>query len=59
MSCIALIAEDMQHHPDWYNVYNNLKIQLNTHDVQGISIKDFYLASAIEHLSDIFNQNPK
>ncbi len=44
MNSIAIIAEDMGHHPDWSNVYNNVTINLNTHDVQGLSIKDLMLA---------------
>lgn len=48
MTQIALIAEKMQHHPEWTNVYSNLTIRLTTHDVGGISEKDFALAHAIE-----------
>src|SRR5215467_14080031 len=37
MTSVALVAEAMNHHPDWSNVYNRVTIDLNTHDVGGIS----------------------
>jgi len=48
MSKVALIAEKINHHPDWCNVYNRVFISLNTHDVSGISASDFKLARKIE-----------
>jgi 4a-hydroxytetrahydrobiopterin dehydratase len=50
MTSVALIAERMNHHPDWSNVYNTVRIRLSTHDVGGISESDFALASAISDL---------
>ena len=50
MTRIAFEAEEMQHHPDWSNVYNELNISLNTHDADGVTEKDFLLASAIEKI---------
>lgn len=50
MTSIATEAEKMQHHPDWQNVYNKVKIALSTHDAGGISLKDFELASKIDHI---------
>lgn len=47
MNCVAIVAEDMCHHPDWFNVYNKVNINLNTHDVSGLSIRDVILAFAI------------
>lgn len=47
MSSVAIVAEEMCHHPDWFNVYNNVHINLNTHDVSGISIRDVLLAFVI------------
>lgn len=44
----ANFAETMNHHPEWTNVYNKLTIRLSTHDVSGISNKDFQLAAAID-----------
>ena len=51
MSSVALLAEAMNHHPDWTNVYNRVTIALNTHDVGGISALDFTLAKRIEELA--------
>lgn len=47
MSEIALIAERMNHHPEWSNVYNRLDIRLTTHDCDGLSCRDIELAQAI------------
>ena len=44
MTKIALIAEKINHHPEWSNVYNKLNIQLATHDSKGISELDFFMA---------------
>ncbi|MDY7093794.1 MAG: 4a-hydroxytetrahydrobiopterin dehydratase [Acidobacteriota bacterium] len=46
----ALLAEKMNHHPEWFNVYNQVRIHLATHDVDGISEKDFQLAQAFNDL---------
>ncbi len=50
MTRIALIAEKMDHHPDWNNVYNRVTIQLFTHDANGITALDFGLARAINEI---------
>ena len=50
MASIAIIAEEIQHHPDWYNVYNTVRVNLNTHDVKGISEKDLILAYLMVNL---------
>ncbi|KAL4426886.1 hypothetical protein ABPG74_008810 [Tetrahymena malaccensis] len=50
MNSVAIVAEDMCHHPDWFNVYNNVHINLNTHDVSGLSIRDVILAFAINEI---------
>ncbi|GGZ70512.1 4a-hydroxytetrahydrobiopterin dehydratase [Algibacter mikhailovii] len=50
MSRIAFECEALNHHPNWSNVYNVLSISLNTHDVGGVTEKDFKLAAAIEHI---------
>ena len=50
MSSVALIAESMNHHPDWGNVYNRVTIDLSTHDLGGISTFDLELASRIDGL---------
>lgn len=51
ISQVALIAETMNHHPEWANVYNQVKIHLSTHDVGGISAKDIELANKINVLA--------
>jgi 4a-hydroxytetrahydrobiopterin dehydratase len=51
MSAIALIAEKMDHHPDWTNVYNRVSIRLSTHDAgDKITEKDRKLAAEIDKL---------
>lgn len=55
MTRAALIAESMNHHPEWFNVWNKVVIDLTTHSVQGISDYDFVLAEKIEL---IFNPKP-
>ena len=50
MSRVALIAQRMNHHPEWFNVWNRVLIDLTTHDAGGISKKDFRLAESIEKL---------
>ena len=47
---IAEIAEEQEHHPVLTNSYNYLKIELKTHDINGISDKDFKLAKTIDDL---------
>ena len=51
MSSVALVAEKMDHHPDWSNVYNRVIIDLWTHDVGGISSRDVQLAQKIEKIA--------
>lgn len=51
MTSVALVAEGMNHHPDWSNVYNRVNIGLNTHDVGGVSDLDFRLAAKISALA--------
>lgn len=47
MTKVALIAERMNHHPEWSNVYNTVHIDLTTHDCGGLSARDVKLAGAI------------
>ncbi len=50
MTSLALIAEKMNHHPEWFNVYNRVTIDLMTHDIGGISDLDFQLAKEADKL---------
>ncbi|MGB5554959.1 MAG: 4a-hydroxytetrahydrobiopterin dehydratase [Flavobacteriaceae bacterium] len=52
MTRIAFEFEKHNHHADWSNVYNSLNIRLNTHDVGGITEKDFELAHAIDKIME-------
>jgi 4a-hydroxytetrahydrobiopterin dehydratase len=47
MAEIALVAERMNHHPEWFNVYGTVKVELSTHDAGGITELDFELALAM------------
>ena len=45
---ISYLCEELNHHPDWTNVYNKLTVRLSTHDAGGVTDKDFELAGRIE-----------
>lgn len=47
MTRIALKADKMDHHPEWFNVYNKVQITLSSHDVSGLSQRDVKLANFI------------
>jgi len=51
MASVALVAERMNHHPDWKNVYGTVEVELFTHDVGGITELDVELASAMSRLA--------
>lgn len=50
MSRVALLAEQQNHHPEWFNVWNRVEITLSTHDAGGLSARDVKLAEAIEQV---------
>ena len=50
MTKVALLAQQANHHPEWSNVYNKVKIGLTTHDAGGITQKDINLAIEIDGL---------
>ena len=47
----ALTAEKMDHHPEWFNVYNRVEVTLATHDAGGVTDKDVTLASFMDSLA--------
>ena len=48
MTRVALLAEKLDHHPEWFNVYNRVDVTLSTHDAGGIMEKDIALAKAMD-----------
>ena len=52
MARAALVAEKMDHHPEWTNVYNRVTVILTTHDAGGLTEKDVALARAMDALAD-------
>ncbi|XP_034190764.1 pterin-4a-carbinolamine dehydratase [Osmia lignaria lignaria] len=51
MTRVALQAEKMDHHPEWFNVYNKVNITLSSHDVNGLSPRDIKLATFIDKVA--------
>jgi 4a-hydroxytetrahydrobiopterin dehydratase len=51
MASVALVAEKMDHHPDWKNVYRTVDVELSTHDANGLTHNDFDLARAMDRLA--------
>lgn len=51
MTQVALVAEKMDHHPEWCNVYKTVAVSLKTHDVDGLTEKDIALAQEINRLA--------
>jgi 4a-hydroxytetrahydrobiopterin dehydratase len=48
MTRAALVAEKMDHHPEWFNVYRTVEVTLSTHDAGGVTEKDIALAKAMD-----------
>lgn len=52
MTQAALVAERMDHHPEWFNVYNRVDVTLSTHDAGGLTRLDVELAAAMDAIAD-------
>jgi 4a-hydroxytetrahydrobiopterin dehydratase len=51
MTRVALVAEKMDHHPEWSNVYKTVMVTLTTHDAGGVTGRDITLAEAMDHFA--------
>ena len=51
MTRAALIAEKLDHHPEWFNVYKTVEVTLSTHDAGGLTERDVKLAEAMDKLA--------
>ena len=51
MTRIAIHAEKVDHHPEWFNVYNRVDVFLTTHDVDGLSMRDIALAKIMDGIA--------
>lgn len=51
MARAALVAEKLDHHPEWFNVYKNVEVTLATHDAGGVTELDVKLAEAMERIA--------
>ena len=51
MTRVALVAEKLDHHPEWKNVYKTVEVTLTTHDAGGLTQKDVTLAQAMDRLA--------
>src|SRR5689334_10822178 len=52
MTRIALLAEQLNHHPEWSNVFNRVEVTLSTHDAGGLTETDLKLAEAIDRIAE-------
>lgn len=52
MTRAALVAEQLNHHPEWFNVWNRVDVTLATHDAGGITELDLKLATAMDQIAD-------
>jgi 4a-hydroxytetrahydrobiopterin dehydratase len=57
MNAVAEVAERMNHHPEWSNVYNRVSVRLTTHDAGGLTHLDFALAQAMDSLAITASQS--
>ena len=52
MTRVAMAAEQADHHPEWFNVYNRVEVTLATHDADGLTEKDIALATKMDKLAE-------
>ena len=55
MTRVALLASKMDHHPEWFNVYNRVEVTLATHDAGGVTPKDIQLATAMDGYASLIS----
>ena len=51
MASVAIVADKLDHHPEWSNVYSRVDVELTTHDAKGLSERDFELARVMDELA--------
>jgi 4a-hydroxytetrahydrobiopterin dehydratase len=51
MTRVALLAEKLDHHPEWFNVYKKVEVTLSTHDAGGLTERDIMLAEAMDKMA--------
>jgi 4a-hydroxytetrahydrobiopterin dehydratase len=51
MTRVALAAEKLDHHPEWFNVWNRVDVTLSTHDAGGLTTRDIALAEAMDRIA--------
>jgi len=58
MTRVALAAEKLNHHPEWFNVWNRVDVTLSTHDAGGLTALDFELAQRMDAIAGEANRTP-
>ena len=58
MARAALVAEKLDHHPEWFNVYNKVEVTLATHDAGGVTKRDLKLAEAMDRIAGAGQNGP-
>lgn len=56
MSRVALIAEKMNHHPEWFNIYNRVEVILSTHESEGLTTRDIELARQMDRFATEYDR---
>lgn len=51
MTRVGLLADKIDHHPEWFNVYNKVQVTMSTHDCGGLSAKDIKMATFMDEIS--------